>query len=126
MASRIPKVPERSPEQITPSMLSCLLDSLTHEILRACQRHYAQFSKISSLAEAIERGTVSPGERDALFAQLMESVIRFEMNAQTDVDVFRRVHKDVMRRLLDGHHGGDQQVDVSRANARALPATKRD
>jgi len=105
--------------------LENLLDGFTQEILRACQRHYAQFSKISALAEAIERGAASPGERDALFALLMEVVVHFELNAQTDVDAFRRIHHRVLRSLLDGHHDGDNQADVSSACARALPAAKR-
>ncbi|MFL9998798.1 hypothetical protein PQR34_46370 [Paraburkholderia sediminicola] len=62
--------------------------------------------------EAIERGSESPAERDALFALLMEAVIRFEMNAQTDVDAFWRVHNGVLRSLLDGHHRGDDHTDA--------------
>jgi hypothetical protein len=104
MTSRISKGPAASPEQIAPSTLPRLLDSFTHEISQACQSHYAQFSKISALAEAIERGTALPRERDALFAFLIESVIRFEMNARADVDAFRRTaaqrlhHDDAWRR----------------------------
>ncbi|MGF6599822.1 hypothetical protein P3T23_004556 [Paraburkholderia sp. GAS448] len=88
-------------QQQKSSTLDKLLDGFTHEILQACQRHYAQFSKISALAEAIEQGAASPEERDALFALLMEAVIRFELNAQADVDAFRRVHNGVMRSLLE-------------------------
>src|SRR5579864_913959 len=106
------------------STVASLFDGFTHEILRACQRHYAQCSRISALAEAMERGTASPGERDALFALLMEAVIRFELNAQTDVDAFRRVHNRVMRRLLDRHHDGEDQMDAFNACARALPTRK--
>ncbi len=105
------------------SHLADLLDSFTREILKACQRHYAQCSKISAQVEAIERGTASLAERDKLFALLMEAVIGFELNARADVDAFRRVHHRVMRRLLDGHHDGDDQVDAFNACARALPAT---
>ncbi|CAE6867237.1 hypothetical protein R75461_08355 [Paraburkholderia nemoris] len=106
------------------STLDRLLDSFTHEILQACQRHYAQRSKIFALAEAIERGMESPSERDALFALLMEAVIRFELNAQVDVEAFRRVHNRVMRSLLDGHHGGEHRVDAFNTSARALPVRK--
>ncbi|CAE6862264.1 hypothetical protein R75461_08045 [Paraburkholderia nemoris] len=106
------------------STLDWLLDSFTHEILQACQRHYAQCSKISALAEAIERGTASPAERDALFALLMEAVIRFELNAQTDVEAFRRVHHRVMRELLDGRRDGEDQVNAFNACARAFPTRK--
>ena len=106
------------------STLDRLLDSFTHEISQACQRHYAQCSKICALAEAIERGMESPSERDALFALLMEAVIRFELNAQADVDAFRRVHNGVMRSLLDTtrmsqpqSNKSDLQKALSRDNA---------
>ena len=112
-------------QQQTSPTLANLLDSFTREILRACQRHYAQCSKISALAEAIECGPASSGERDALFALLMESVIGYELNAQADVDAFRRVHNRVMRSLLDGHHSRDDQGDDFRAVTHTLPQVSR-
>lgn len=84
-----------------------LLDSFTHEILKACRRHYAQIGKISALAETIERGAASPCERDAPFALLVESVTGYELNAQADVKAFRRVHNRVMRSPLDRHDQSD-------------------
>jgi len=88
-------------QQQKSSTLDRLLDGSTHEIWQACQRHYVQYAKISALADAIEQGAASPEERDALFALLMQAVIRFELNAQTDVEAFRRVCHRVMRSLLE-------------------------
>ena len=98
------RFPPRGPEQCSnrnhPRLTGCLT-VLRTKYGKRCQRHYVQYAKISALADAIEQGAASPEERDALFALLMQAVIRFELNAQTDVEAFRRVCHRVMRSLLE-------------------------